>query len=236
VTSVVLGTLSGTITYNGVQLTNLHTSKFRGRVEYTSDGRTIAGIIWTLEVEFIVSEANEGACDSVMANLETKLMARGKPLLYDGKGSGLGAINATTDLGWGPKPMGFDATPMGGNQAYIVRWSIEWMASACTATAGFIEATWTMEMASDGEGFMRRTVTGFVRRSANGTFRNLDAGFVDGAIPVPGEGVTSFAVQGVPIGWRRVSATRQMTPDTLAINYSIVDAEERILTGRHRRR
>ena len=213
-TSVVDGALTGKITYNGKQITNLHTSKFRGRAEYSADGRTLMGTIWTLQVEFVVSEDDEDACDTEMDALRVALMARGKPLLYEGKGSGLGAIDATTDLGWGPKPMEFEATPMGGNQAYLVTWTVEWMASACSVTEGIVQFVWDMELSSDGQGFLRRTISGLLRVSAQDG-ANPDARFKDLAIAVP-------------LGFRRVSTTRHLSPDHLEITFNVVDAE---LTG-----
>jgi len=210
-TSVVDGTLSGTITYNSKQITNLHQSKFRGRPEYTSDGRTVMGTIWTLEVEFVVSEDTENECDVEMAALRVALLAPGKKLEYTGKGSGLAAISIDTDLGYGPKPIGFEAVPMGGNQAYLVTWSVEWMSSPCGGQ-GITEFVWDMQLSSDAQGFVRRTISGRYRLALKGEFRNPDAAFKSLGISVPD-------------GFRRVSTTHQLSPDHLEITFSVVDAE-----------
>ena len=212
-TSVVADTIVGTITYNDVTLTNLHTSKLSGRAEYTSDGRTVAGMHWTLEVEFVVAETMESSCATTMRGLHGDLMKPGKSLDLDQLGTGLSIAKADYDISWGPKPIAFDAMPMGGNQAFLVTWSIEWFTSDCR-DSGLVEVVWEMEMSGDAEGYYTRTINGGFRFTSSGR-RNPDEAFL------------FLQVAPVPIGWRRVSQQRRMTPDHTGVSFSVVDTELR---------
>lgn len=232
--AIVLNDLAAaTITYNDVQfgggdseqLSTPPVYSFRSHFVYDDSNRVVVKTKYTLTVQCLFHETSEAAMAVNMQALRRQLSAPGKALSIIGLGTSfdsLGSGQIEDDVDWGPKPLMFDAQPMG-QMSWNLTWIVEFSLKECLfassrdplAWAAFnFNTTWQ----NDFEGLCTRTIAGYVEIAMN------RVGGIGGRIPVH---VADAARDGLnvvcPIGFRRIQNVWMQGAPANRLDFTITD-------------
>lgn len=216
-----------TVTYNGVQFGGAdsdHKStppqySIRGDFVYDDAGRAVVGVRYLLTVQCVFHETTEAAMATNMADLRERLSSPGRELKIEGLGTQFGTI--TTDIMWGPKPIGLPQMNPLGQACWELVWTVEFMLCEC-ASSGIDTYAWaafnfSTTWRNDFEGRPTRTIAGYVQIAGRRNRTNPKL------VTTTADQVRDRLMIIVPPFFRRVENAWDESPDRTRITFSVTD-------------
>lgn len=226
-----------TVTYNGVQFGGADSQfkslppmySFEAVPRHDRSGRAVMMVDVNLQVRCIFYETSEGNMTNNMAAIQVALSTPGRSLTMSGLGSGFGIATAgviTADVNNGPKPGPVRCTPIGGQLAWELAWSVQFGYVPCASGSevfdAFMEFSFNTTWNNDFEGLATRTISGLARIKQHRDFTaNPDV-----VVHVAEELRDNFVIS-VPTGFRRVNNSWRESDDKAVLEFTIVDEELR---------
>lgn len=218
----------GLIAYNGYTFSPLRGVKVKAVPVYDEAGRKVVHIKYTLTVTAVIHGSTAGVSalattQTRMGDLQDRLLEPGHTLFVDD--IGLDEDISTywdkkhADLIYGALPRSCSLSPIGGALAWEVVWVVEFNIKRCQGmnTSAFSAFNYETVYATNEEGLVTRTISGYF------TIPNTES---NGNYPVQDiEAMWRKLNFTVPICFRRLNATRRLSPNKCRIDFTITDQE-----------
>lgn len=214
----------GTLSYNSYTFTSVTKSHVNAKPVYDEAGRAVVYIIYSITVTAHIALPGGGDTATYIGDLRRRLLEPGCDLHYEGKGFSDLTINvgAAKDVAWGPKPTRAEFRPLGGNQAWMVIWSVDVAIPECTNAVyqyGILAFNYEANYHIDSDGYTQVAWNGYLEipmtRAAAGARFLLDN--VDN--------YRHLCSPGLPQGFRRLTQDFRMSGDKRRLDFTVVDEE-----------
>ena len=224
----------GTASYNGVTFPNQISAKGSSRPVLDTAGRSTKYVEHTLTIEFVIADGtyDDGSSTTIDGNyqdIRRLLTQAGGVLRFEGKGFGdVFRINTyQQDVAFGPKPTMLSWEPIGSNKAIRVVWEVMVQIAECQGgedlsssyyRGKLAEINFSMNWDINESGLTTRTISGLIElpmnRSANSRVITDTVDRFRNNIKVP-----------VPLAFKRVNQSWNVSEDKRTLIFSIVDSE-----------
>lgn len=221
---------SGVATYNGYTFNeSTETLEFTLRPIKSADGRTIKETIGRLTLRTKIAGT---PTDAEVNFAVTRLTQPAAGLLYSGRGFSTVSVNlgrvagrrisSADDLNWGPFPEVVSLRTLGGERCVELTWTVTWSAITCgdgVSRDAIQEFVYKLVESRDRAGYTTRTYSGHV------TIPLTRNNITDRTVRTSADAEREKVVPPMPPGFRRESATYELSEDRKTETFTIVDVE-----------
>lgn len=185
-------------------------------------GRTIMAVQYTLKIKSIIAVSSGN--DATLETIRNRLLAYGGALVYSTKGLGDLNVNTATrkDLAWGPKTELLQWSPIAGNRAAEIVWTVSFQTLDCAnaiSRFGIMEFNYKVDYEIGHDRLIKRNHSGRLRipqtRITQGNKRLSDIA----------DRYYEWVAIPIPLHWRRENEKWGVDESKNVLEFSFTDAQ-----------